>query len=169
MKFKVLQEVVNKRYYIHPHMPKGRLYWYDGDNAIEDIKKVKTWLDYDIESEVEIVDRELLCKLEKYDMEYKIGDKIWIENIPYNIKQIKYERQSVKLYIDKQHVINEINKKGSEELLEKIKIRQRELIEEKEKQELEQNIKDIECEQLKNKSLTHKIKKYLKGDKYNEY
>lgn len=158
MKFKVLQEIVNKRYNVYER---------------ENHPLYKCFLDLDkyyfVDYEYELIDRELLCELEKYDIEYKIGDKIWIDDIPYPIKQIKYEKQGIKLYIDKQRIVKEINKKESEELLKEIKIKQNDLINAKKEAETRCIEKEKEYirnqyNQSKTKNFIHKIKKYLGGD-----
>lgn len=160
MKVKILQEVVNKRYCVDITFDRGIIWW--GSTKIT-YSNYKTMIDkdskYKLTTKYELIDRECIDEFERYDMNYKIGDFMWYDNKKYCIKEVvDAGSEGIRIYLNKQRVIEEINKEDSENLLEDIKIYQDEL-----KEEYIKRLKTLENEKAIDKekiTLFQKLKNY---------
>ncbi|MBO3356148.1 hypothetical protein [Clostridium perfringens] len=161
MKVKVLQEVVNKRYYVDIAFDRGIIWWGSTEITYTNYKimidkdsKYKKTIKY------ELIDRECIDEFERYDMNYKVGDHMWYDNTEYTIKEVVDSgSEGIRIYLNKQRVVKEIGKEETEKLLKDIKIYQDELNE-----EYKEKIKTLNDEKIikkdNNKSVIQKIKNY---------
>lgn len=161
VKVKVLQEVVNKRYRVDETFDKGIIWW--GSTEIT-YSNYKTIIDkdskYKLTTKYELIDRECIDEFERYDMNYKVGDHMWYDNNEYSIKEVVDSgSEGIRIYLDKQRVIEEIGREETENLLKDIKLYQDKLNE-----EYETKLKTLDDEKItdkeNNKSFIQKFKNY---------
>ncbi len=161
MKVKVLQEVVNKRYHVDRIFDKGVFCWGSTEITYSNYKSmVDKDSKYKVVTRYELIDRECIDEFERYYMNYKVGDHIWYDNNEYFIKEVvDLGSEGIRIYLNKQRVIEEIGKKETENLLKDIKTYQDEL-----KKEYETKSKTLDGEKIadkeSNKSFIQKIKNY---------